>query len=222
MPSSSLRAEIAELVRLAAGDLDEVWRLATDQGIAAEALMDVLPDLIDTYGLAAGALAAEWYDGVREAQGVGGRFTAIQADIPDSGARQLVQWAAGTASDLTAMQALILGGTQRRIANHARQTIMGSSYADPQAAGWMRVARVGGCRFCQMLASRGAIYSERSVRFGAHDDCECQAAPKFHDKGDLFDVEDYRRSVRRWNGDRKTASAEADDARARDWIANNL
>jgi hypothetical protein len=53
---------------------------------------------------------------------------------------------------------------QRRIANFSRDTITGSSIADPKAQGWERVGN-GECAFCSMLIGRGAVYSEASADF---------------------------------------------------------
>lgn len=104
---------------------------------------------------------------------------------------------------------------QRRISNVARDTVTQTSVADPRTDGWMRVG-VGQCSFCQMLIGRGAVYTESTVNFGAHDHCKCQAAPAFPGKPPI-DVAEYRASTRR------TAEQKAtENARAREWIANNL
>lgn len=140
------------------------------------ALRDTLPALIEGYGAAAAAFAADWYDETRDEKAVRGRFTAIPAAIPDVGAQPLVGWALAESTDLAGFQGLIEGGTQRRIANFARQTVSGSSVADPSARGWKRVG-VGGCDFCRMLLGRGSVYTEATADFEAHDHCNCTAAP---------------------------------------------
>jgi hypothetical protein len=75
-------------------------------------------------------------------------------------------------------QTLILGGTQRRIANFARLTVMGSSVADPQAQGWVRVG-VGACKSggCDQYLD-GEVRSV-AYDFPAHDNCNCHAEPAF-------------------------------------------
>jgi hypothetical protein len=148
---------------------------------------------------------------------VRGRFAAVAAVVPDAGAQSLTSWAAREATDLTTMQALILGGAQRRIVNVSRRSVIDSTAADPRAEGWMRTG-VGECDFCRMLIGRGAVYSESSVRFGAHDHCGCQAAPSWGRPSDVFDVDEYRASTRRRNDQTRAA----DNARAREWIADNL
>jgi hypothetical protein len=162
---------------LAFRDLADLWRTAGTPEQVAAALRDVLPALIDTYGLAAATLAADWYDDVRDSREVRGHFTAIPAEVPETGTQALVGWALSEAQDLPGFQTLILGGAQRRIANFSRLTVMGSSIADPAARGWERVGSGSSCEFCQMLLGRGAVYTEASADFEAHDHDDCGAAP---------------------------------------------
>lgn len=162
---------------MAAADLADLWRQVETPAQAEAALREILPSLIETYGVAAATLAADWYDDERERRDVRGSFTATPADIPDSGAQALVGWAVAEAADVTGFQALIEGGTQRRIANFARQTVMRSAIADPQARGWQRAGTGSSCAFCQMLIGRGAVYTESSVEFQAHDHDDCGAEP---------------------------------------------
>jgi hypothetical protein len=70
-----------------------LWRQVSDAVTAREMLRDILPALVDTYGQAAGALAADWYDEARDEAGVRGRFRALVADVPDPGADALAGWA---------------------------------------------------------------------------------------------------------------------------------
>jgi hypothetical protein len=212
MRGLDLRDGVQGLVVYAQRDLDALWRQVRDAAEAQTALNDVLPALIDTYGLAASALAAEWYDDLRHKVGAKGRFTAIAADVKDSGAHALVGWAASKATDTSTMQELILGGMQRRIANFSRQTVMGSSIADPGARGWQRVG-VGECKngFCDMLIGRGAVYSEATADFAAHDHCKCSAVPAFG--GEPIPVKPFTPSLRE--------ATPADRARVREYLATH-
>jgi hypothetical protein len=207
-----LRQGVADLNDLAAHDLSALWREVADAAQAAEALRDILPGLIDAYGSAAAAMAADWYDDLRAKVGVPGSFTAIPADIPDVGAPALIGWASSTATDDAAFRSLIEGGMQRRIANFSRLTVMGSSTADPRARGWQRVGE-GACRngFCDMLIARGAVYTEATADFAAHDHCKCQAVPAFG--GEPLPVKPYTPSTRR--------TSDADRATVREWLASH-
>lgn len=184
------RAGIDELVKLASTDLDVLWRRVSSAAEAGDALASILPDLVQTYGSAAGTLAAEWYEDVR-AMVVDDPFRAIVADLPDVGrTNSLAEWSTQPLRqpepDDAAALARLKGGMQRIIANAGRETVMGSAIADPASAGWKRLASSMACGFCRMLADRGAVYSHRSVDFGAHDHCGCMAIPEFGSAGDAI------------------------------------
>jgi hypothetical protein len=178
-----------------------------------ESLLDLLPALYDIYGAAVATLSADWYDDVREADEVRGRFTAIPAELKsDPGITELVGWGVGplfqAEPDVSAAQTLVEGGLQRRIADVSRVTITESSLADPAATGWQRVTSGRGCEFCSMIAGRGAVFSEATADFAAHDHCRCSAIPAWN--GQPVPVRPYEPSLRQ-------ASA-ADKARVREYL----
>lgn len=207
---AELRKRQQQLARLAANDLAALWRQVSNAVEARIALEDVLPALLETYGQAAAAVAADWYDEARLAAGVGGAFTAIPADLGDQAGDALALWATSRGTDLTAVRALVEGGMQRRITSWSRETVMGSALADPRADGWQRVG-AGSCAFCAMLIGRGSVYSESSADFAAHDHCNCAAVPAFD--GEPRPVKPYTPGPRHGN--------EADFARAKAWIATH-
>lgn len=201
------RADLDELARLAAVDLDVLWRQVSDAETARALLSEVLPGLLDVYGSAAGTIAADWYEELRPDRG----FRARVAPLPEPA--QLDALAGYSANELLTNTdparglVAVKGGAQRLIANVARSTVTASSLADPQALGWQRSA-AGGCGFCQLLASRGAVYSSASVDFGAHDHCRCVAVPAFD--GGPLPVKPYTPSARE--------VTDADRARTRQWM----
>lgn len=209
LPGLDLRDGVQGLIGYANRDLHGLWRQVSNAAEAQVALNDILPALIQTYGSAAATLAANWYDDLRLKVGVGGSFTAIPADIPDVGAHALVGWALNEATDLTALQALIGGGVQRRIANFSRDTVTVSSVADPKASGWQRTGS-GECDWCNVLIGRGAVYREATADFAAHDHCKCSAVPAWG--GQATPVKAYAPSPRK---------NEADYNRARQWLADH-
>lgn len=215
MPTpTDLRDAVQDLSAIAADDLRGLWRQVTNLDEAREALEDVLPLLVRTYGLAAGALAADWYDDLRDELNIDRPFTAIVADIDDQGADVLARWGVspllGEDPDWRRAQVLVEGGLQRRIANGARETVRLSSIEDPQAQGWMR-AGGGDCAFCDVLIGRGAVYSEASADFASHDHCRCHAVPAF--KGRPKPVRSYTPSDRN--------VSDADRARVRAYLATH-
>lgn len=211
MPTPSLRPETAQLVRLADRDLMRLWRLVSQGASAETALHDLLPAIVTQYGSAGAALAAEWYDDARDKAGVRGRFAAVPVEATDRGSHALVGWALATATNDGALQALILGGVQRRVADHVRYTIADSAVADPGADGWQRVTDGKGCAFCVMLASRGSVFSEATASFASHDDCGCSATPAWRDQP--VPVKAYTPSARR--------ITDADRARVRDYLSTH-
>jgi hypothetical protein len=176
--STQLRRDVALLAGQARTDLAVLFRQIERPDQAESALRDLLPGLIDAYGAAAATVAADWYDDLRDEREARGRFTAIPAEVPETGAQALVGWALAEAQDVSGLRGLVEGGTQRRIANFSRLTVTGSSIADQAARGWKRVG-AGGCDFCRMLIGRGAVYTEASADFASHDHCNCAAAPEW-------------------------------------------
>lgn len=213
--SEAHRTDLSALVRLAVADIEVLFRQITDADGARELLADVLPGLVSVYGSAAATLAADWYDDAREQAEVAGRFRAVPAELPDAGRTDaLAGWGIGplfgATPDVLSALTLVSGGFQRIVADASRQTIAGSSIADPAAEGWQRTGR-GNCAFCRMLISRGAVYREASASFASHDHCNCTAVPAFGGEPRL--VKPYEPSTRN--------TSEADRARARAYIRAN-
>jgi hypothetical protein len=215
----ALRRRMMALTGLAEAEVRALVLELGDFASRALALEQVMPLLIDSYGQMASAVAAEWYDEFRESLGVPGSFRAAAAPMPaNNGALELVGWARSTAKDPDSMIDLVLGGMQRRVSNQARLTIMGAANLDPRSTGWRRIGVGKNCPLCDVLISRGAVYSEKSVRFGTHDHCNCQSAPAFGRWSDASEVDDFKPTERR----RDPETTAADQERVRKWIADNL
>lgn len=212
MPPTGLRGETAKLVRLANSDLAALWRMVSEGASADTALRDLLPAIIREYGQAGAAIAADWYDDQRDKVGARGRFTASPIDADDRGAQALIGWALTSATNDSTLATLVAGGVQRRIADHVRLTVAANAVADKAAEGWQRVG-VGECKtgFCDMLIGRGAVYSEATADFAAHDHCQCSAVPAWG--GEPLPVKPFTPSTR--------AATDADRARVREYIATH-
>lgn len=205
------RTQINQLNVLAANQLANVWGQVDGPASARQALGDTVPDIVAVYGLGAGAIAADWYDETRLAANIEGRFQAIVADLPDLGRTEaLAGWAASTGATTESTLALAQGGLQRIIADVGRQTVAGSAVADPRARGWQRSAS-GGCTFCQMIASRGAVFTASTGVFASHDHCKCVAVPAWG--GQPLPVNPYTPTLRN--------VTDADRAAVRRWLADN-
>lgn len=170
--------------------------------VARDALMEFVPALVERYGSAAAAMAAEWYDEYRAEAGVRGRFRALPI-TPDESAATLgtVRRAAGHlfTDDPTAALLAISAKAAKYALAAARRTVTASSIADPASGGWQRVTRPGSCRFCLMLAGRGAVYRRETADFASHDDCNCAAKPSWDKNAPEVDVRLYEASKRTSN-----------------------
>ena len=214
MPTAvELRDGMAGLAGEAAAILADLWPTLSTADEARDALMDELPLLVDGYGAAAATLAADWYDEARTEAGVAGRFAAIPAEPELGGVPVLARWAVGplyqSVPDWDSALALAQGGLSRAVDDVSRDTITGSSVADPKVRGWRRMG-AGSCSFCAMLISRGAVYNERTAKFASHNACHCFAAPAWDERAVVTKVDAYVPSARR--------STPADRARVRAYL----
>lgn len=72
------------------------------------------------------------------------------------------------------------GAAMRHVLNGGRETLMETVKADPRSGRWQRVTSGNACDFCSMLEDRGAVYSDDTADFEAHDGCGCTAEPVFN------------------------------------------
>jgi hypothetical protein len=75
------------------------------------------------------------------------------------------------------MLPFLAGAVHEYALQPGRDTVRRSSVADPASAGWARSTSGNACEFCEMLAGRGAVYSEDTADFEAHGHCNCVAVP---------------------------------------------
>lgn len=236
------RQAVTGLTLMAGTELASVMQglVGAPADVATDALMDVLPAIGDTYRSAAAALAADYFDEQRSLSGVGGRFEATP-EPPVESARweALARWGVDplrvtpkaprvdddgepvdfgpdAVPDYAAAQTLLEGGLTRTIADGHRLTVVNNSNADPQARGWVRIARPGACGFCLALADRGGVYTETSVEFKSHDHCLCFCAPSWDRDARKVTGVPFRASQRKsdWSDERKAR----ENARMRDYV----
>jgi len=167
---------------------------------AAAALREFVPALVLEYGDMAASLAADWYDEVRATEGIPGRFRASMMPSPyQDAAEPTARRAAGAL--FTSNPGDALTSLESAVGKYAlaagRSTITTSSYRDPQASGWQRVVRSGGCDFCKMLAGRGGVYKEATADFAAHGHCNCAAVPSWDANAPEVDASAYTASERK-------------------------
>lgn len=144
-------------------------------------LLSGVPYVIGYYSDGSAALAADFYDDERIAASALGSY-ATQLIVNDRvvKTRRAIVWAAEPlfVGDESLAGKRLAEVVQIETARPYRDTITRNAAQDKQAIGWRRIA-AGGCKMCAMLAARGAVYSEKTARFAAHENCHCTAAPAF-------------------------------------------
>lgn len=161
----------------------------------------IVPDFYD----AAAALAVAWFDEIRAESSPATNYAPriIGDPATDWIEREVEAFGRTLEADLDQqMQAMLdeaIRLAEKEVARGYRDTILGNVRIDEDAIGWSRVARPGACKFCVMLASRGAVYMDGTANFAAHTNCNCACRPTFRngERGPEASVEQYKASQRR-------------------------
>lgn len=171
------------LVALALRDLAAFWsalNLSSDPARIRDELLKFFPDLTQTYGDTAAVLGADWYDALRDVPVSARAFTpVVSGTVPSVQAEQSARWAIGPLfegnPDFAHTQ--LAGSLQRLILQPGRDSFALSANRDPVRTAWGRVpSGATTCKWCVMLASRGAEYSTAASAGQMnefHDNCDC-------------------------------------------------
>lgn len=187
-----------ELSRLIERDIRRTWDALDAYTIEGkrDALLDLIPGLVNHYGDAAAAIAAEYFE-----QCVGEAAVIPAFDLGDTVAGS-VRYGIGSAFEGRGEDAvsLIVSASQRHMLQFARSTMYESACAH-DGVYFARVPDPNACAFCRMLAARGAAYTSKrsatAVTTGAregesfHDDCHCSVAAARDDSELPYDPEKY-------------------------------
>lgn len=174
-------------------------------GAGADAIRDTLlvttPEVIAYYSDGAAALAADHYDELRESAAPAARYVAepvvnLRPEKIERGTLWAVEPLYSADPDVLLATERLAQVVQLETARPFRDTITSNTRRDPSARGWRRESG-GGCKFCTLLAGRGAIYRAETARFAAHPHCDCTAVPVFDGQpGEEADVMQYVASAR--------------------------
>ena len=210
-----VQSEVSALVMALEGQSPAVVR---------EALLDLVPGVAAKYGDAAAALAMDYYEFAREAAEVPGMYIPAPAPLAPPGRFEgSIRWAVGAVvgpePSFEALGLRLGGSVSRAVVDVATDTLVGATVSDERARGWSRILEPGACGFCRMLADRGAVYTEDTVRFASHDNCRCSASPQFSwGSGDrTVSTLPYQVSQRRLSERERRARLD----RAKEYIAAN-
>ena len=175
-----------------------------DVSACRDAVIDVVNAVLDSYGLAAGQAAADFFDVSRE-MAVGEKLGAITTADRDPAAtegaiRAFVDKVNG--GDYDAFERLVLSRVDYEIKRAAGTTMMENAARDPLSPRFARVPSGGEtCKFCLMLAGRGFVYHSKKIagEFGHyHDNCDCRIVASWDKDGvEGYDPMSYHRE---WRG----------------------
>lgn len=204
-----VRAQLAVVSAAAATDLADAASGSVD------AMLQALGLIVPSYYDAAGSLAAAWYDEIRDESRPSSVYapTIIGDPATDWIEREAADLLRSLDTDLDAEMARMLDEiaalAEKEVARGFRDTIIGNARQDSDAIGWSRVTRGAGCKFCRMLADKGAVYrSEATAIFAAHKNCNCAARPAFRngEHGPEASVIQYVASSRRAKSEKAQAT----------------
>jgi hypothetical protein len=195
------RAALLLLTNDAVADSGElVQRLRGDINSQKTTLLEATPAMISYYSEGSSALAADFYELQRDEARVVSKFAAVPVIVDRSEkVRRAVLWAADPLEigDRLTAASRMAEVIQLETARPFRDTITSNRRRDPDAVGWRRIT-AGGCKFCQMLSARGAVYKSSTALFASHSNCHCTAQPVFktNDTGEEADALQYVASRR--------------------------
>src|SRR5699024_10941660 len=137
----------------------------------SEHLAERVPVLVDNRGAQPAALRADHYEDARARSPHESRdYTAPVTDPTRQGKLDaLTNWDNKPIIKSAIINEVIgfsnfAAGLQKLLSEQANDTVLDNVRADPEARGWMRVTSPGACDFCIVLAGRGGVYTEESVR----------------------------------------------------------
>lgn len=204
----AIRAELTVVMTAAASELAaEVSREPLDQQVSAA--LAVLPLLVPAYYDAAGSLAVDYYDELRDESSPTTSYTPSIVGDPATDwidreverfRRDLDAEALNLEAETNRLLDEVARLAEKEVARGYRDTVIGNTRMDEDALGWSRITRPAACKFCVMLAGKGAVYrSESTAIFAAHTDCHCAARPAFRngEHGPEATVEQYLASTKR-------------------------
>jgi hypothetical protein len=183
----------ASLSKLLMHDLQRLWQTTfgsqPPQPQDAASFAQLVAPVVQKYGAASGAVAADFYIQQRAIAAPAQRFRpTVQGPPPTEQIAGSVAWAlrrrsdpstSGTASggtssgggtgllDLDELPTPaftdLSGAAQRLAAQPGRSTLEDAIDEDPAAVAWIRITDAKPCAFCAMLAGRGAVYESRDT-----------------------------------------------------------
>jgi hypothetical protein len=147
----------------------------------AYALREVLPDIAETYGAAAGDLSVNYYEEVRAESSATRPYNPTVANI---GINERIQSAIGYSMAQTTkgtewaiVTSVLAGNVQNTVSQVDRSTLAFNIVTDPDGTRYQRVPSASACAFCRTMASVARPTEESYTHF--HSFCRCSSIPVF-------------------------------------------
>lgn len=163
-------------------DLEVLWsRVKGWDPIAVEnALVELLPGLVDKYGSAYAEVSAQWFEALIGERALLGESLRVEQ------VQRSVRWALRPylqGATLSGASARVAGSVLRHAKQAGRDTLDASVRQTPGVLYARRLSGPSNCDFCVVLASRGPVYGSRlsagdrwqGNRY--HDECDCEPVP---------------------------------------------
>lgn len=203
------RNQLEDLNTLMIRDINAAFRRTShlDTDTQQRWMTDAYPEIWTPYGAASGELAATWYQGLAPDL----VFTAVEVLLPP---RTSIAGQVAWAFAQHAITHALLGAAQRDMWNEARRTVT-TNVDKEHGAKWARHASANACRWCQMLSTRGPVYSSKNAasvdgdgprlfKEKYHKHCHCLAVPVR--PGKSYEPPPY---VDEWTADYEKAARQA-------------
>lgn len=204
------RRSLAALSERAQADLRRFWATLDpmDRATTRAVLVEFLTEIVQGYGDVSAVLASDFFELARAEVATDGFVPDLADPPPTAQIAASTRWALGglfkpdDQVDTVDVLGSLAKVTDRLTKLPARETFAAALNADPLKPRYARVPSGSvTCRFCAMLASRGAVYlSEDSAggsrRFHDHCDCVPVAVWEGQDLPDGFDPGHYEEIYR--------------------------
>ena len=146
-----------------------------------ERIAAIMRDVCGPYTDMSAALAARFYDGIREAAGAPGEFHAEADSGYDpqklTAAAKAVAAESAAGGGEAALASLMGAVADREINNASRECVRRNAKRDPAKPRCASVPTGSNpCEWCVMRASAGFVYAQAS---GSHKNCRCRLVPGF-------------------------------------------
>lgn len=168
----------------------------TDVAIARDAITNIMETFCGAYTDMAAVLGAEFYDGIRELE-LGEKIGAVaesgrNPEATAGAVRALIQDVVD-GKPREVFIGKLLDRADKEIRRASNVCIARNAKLDKKKIKYARVPSGSEtCRFCIMLASRGAVYNNEKAASHSHANCDCRAVPDFGKGIEGYDQEYYK------------------------------